>query len=208
MKLRFLALFLALLMIVPMVSLAEEMMWVKTPNGKSVNMRAEPRSDAAILCQIPYGKAVTMHNPMLGSNFFYCTYKGHTGYINSNYLSHHEPAPKPTPKPTAKPTSRPTATPAPVVDNRIFKGFEQDIYLATVTPSEGTHTVNLRWGPSKSTPVRTVMEGGATLLVVARNSAWSQVYDLETGVSGFMMTEFLIYASEYDPHAVGAQHGG
>ncbi len=192
---RILALLL-LLLLLPSLALAQTM-YVVTPNKKSVNMRSGPTLEDPVIVQIPYGEAVTNHNDFVGSSFLHCSYKGHNGYIMARYLSTAKPKPTPKPvNPTPKPTAQPTS---------MFDGFAPQVYLASVKPSNPSTYVNLRWGPSKSTPVQCVYYAGQTLLVLASNGSWCQVYDLNSHVSGFMMSSFLVYSSPYDPGAVGAQ---
>lgn len=92
-------------------------MYVKTPDGKQLNMREEPDPNARVLTKIPYGAEVTVYPDILGMVWNHVQYGMYNGYVKTEFLTDRQPKPfiTPTPKPTAKPTPKPTptATPSP-----------------------------------------------------------------------------------------------
>lgn len=194
-----------LLALLPLTAMAETL-YVNTPNGGSVNLREGPSSDDAILTSVPFGAAVEVIDYLLGGTYVNVNYNGYYGFISQRYLTDYQPMPGPlptyVPAPTVRPTVRPTARPNnPTAKphnntlegelNAMFAGFVASAYEAQVVPSTPTTYVNLRWAPSKSAPVRSQFWAGTTLHVISENGAWSEVYDVQNNIHGFMMTNFL-----------------
>ena len=86
-------------------------MFIKTANGKSVNMREEPSTDAKVITSIPYGRSVVVYSGFVSGQWSHVQYGMFNGYVMTRFLTGEKPAPF-TP-PTPKPTPRPTATPSP-----------------------------------------------------------------------------------------------
>lgn len=108
------------------------------------------------------------------------TYRGLSGFCMSRYFSSYKPE-KPSPRPTS----------APVPSGNMFNGFAKTNYIASVRPSTPSGYVNMRWAPSKNQAIEGTYYAGQTLLVIAQNGTWAQVYDESTRTSGFMMLAFL-----------------
>lgn len=198
-----------MLALAPLTALAETM-YVNTPNGGSVNMRTGPSSDDPVMTSIPYAEPVQVIEWLLGGSYVNVSYNGYYGYVNVRYLSEYEPpapGPLPTfvPAPTVRPTRAPTARPNPkptathnnnsggleATLNSMFAGFVNTSYEVVVVPSTPTTYVNLRWAPSKSAPVRSQYWANQQLTVVSENGAWCELYDPQTGIHGFMMSNFV-----------------
>lgn len=86
-------------------------MYIKTENGKSVNMREEPSTDARVITTIPYGKAVVVYSGFVSNQWSHVQYGMFNGYVMTKFLTLKKP--KPFVSPTPKPTPRPTAAPSP-----------------------------------------------------------------------------------------------
>ena len=92
---------LALMMLAPMAMAGT--CYVKTPNGKTVNMRSE--IDNSVVAQIPYGTKLTYDDDESTETAAYVTYKGKSGYVRWVYLSktypgaYHKPTATPLPEP-------------------------------------------------------------------------------------------------------------
>ncbi len=121
---RFVSLLTALLLLAGALSAAASIydpdavtMYVKTSDGKTLNMREQPDPNAKVLAQIPYGAEVTVYSDFLGMVWYHIQYGMFNGYVKTEFLTDHKPKPfvTPTPRPTAKPTStpKPTAKPTP-----------------------------------------------------------------------------------------------
>lgn len=59
--------------------------FVNTSNKGSLNMRAQPQSNARILAQIPYKTSLEVE--YVDSTWSKTTYNGQTGYVKTEYLS-------------------------------------------------------------------------------------------------------------------------
>ena len=153
--------------------------YVKTSNGKALNMRFGPSKDFDIVIKIPYGAQVSSYE-YYDNNWAYVTYNGYSGYAMSRYFSSTKPS-KVTPQPTAKPADGTT----------LFKSFTAVNYYVTVRPSTPTGYVNMRWAPSKTMPIKGTYRADALLHVISENGTWAQVYDENTNTCGFMMLSFL-----------------
>ena len=96
-------------------------MYVKTSDGKSLNMRAEPDANAQVLARIPYGASVTVYTDFVGMVWYHIQYGMFNGYVRTQYLSSHKPKPfvPPTPKPTKKPVVTPPPTPEELMNQQI-----------------------------------------------------------------------------------------
>ncbi len=184
---------LILMLIVPLTAFAViGPHYVKTANGKGLNLRSAPTTEASVMLSIPYGSMVIPNMDYNDGTWISVEYNGHYGYVMSRYLVSDRPGPAPTPKPKPKPN--PTPKPAPAPDNTIatlFNGFAQTNYTVTVRPSTPGGTVHLRWAPTKQAGIMTDFHQGDTLQVLYENKQWAQVRHMETGVTGFMMRSFL-----------------
>lgn len=192
-----------MLALVPMLALAETM-YVNTPNGGGVNVRSGPSADYDAIGYAAFGEAVDVLEVVFGSSFVNVNANGVYGYIALRYLSYDRPMPGPlptyVPAPTKhpNPTQRPSPTKQPSGGSSLektlasmFAGFQAKGYEAVVVPSTPTNFVNLRWGPSKSAPVRSQYWAGNTVQVISENGEWAEVYDATNNVHGFMMKRFL-----------------
>ena len=81
---------LVLLLVCLSVSALAETWYVKTPNGKTVNMRDENRK---VIAHIPYGTALVPVSDKCTEIVACVTYNGATGYVNWKYLVQDKPAP-------------------------------------------------------------------------------------------------------------------
>lgn len=154
--------------------------YVKTGNGKSLNLRYGPSKDFDVVTKIPYGAQVSSYE-YYDNNWAYVTYNGYSGYAMSRYFTSKKPSTTPTAKPTAK----------PVDPTNLFKNFVSVNYYVVVRPSSPTGYVNMRWAPSKSIGIKGNYRADYQLHVIAENGTWAQVYDETTNTCGFMMLAFL-----------------
>ncbi len=184
-KTRIMALVLAavlLLAAVPMAALADTptIKYVKTGTGGSVNMRYGAGTNYAIITTVPYGTGVTVYSTVNGwSQVGYSGYSG-TGWIMSRYLVSSKPS-----KGTTKGSTADTLT------SSIFNNFKEVNAYTTVKPSTPGNFVNMRWAPSKASPVQAKYYEGKQLLVLKENKSWCQVYDAENNRCGFIMKKLL-----------------
>ena len=81
---------LMLLLVSVCVSAFAETQYVKTPNGKTVNMRDR---DHKVIARIPYGTALTPIADECTDTVACVTYEGVKGYVDWKYLVTEKPAP-------------------------------------------------------------------------------------------------------------------
>ena len=88
-------------------------MYVKTANGKTLNLRESPDANAKVIAKIPYAAEVRVYSDFVGMVWYHVQYGMYNGYVKTEFLSDKKPKPfvTPTPKPTVKPA--PTKTPSP-----------------------------------------------------------------------------------------------
>ena len=123
--LRLIALTLALIMLLPGVNAfaGEDNEWyVKTPDGKTVNIRDEKTNE--VIGHIPYGTKVFSDPSKDAQTAAYVTYNGVSGFVNYRYLVKERPA-------DYRKTESAAATEAS---------------LEPVTYGEGTHVISVTGG--------------------------------------------------------------
>lgn len=184
MKKRALGIFFTLVLLGSIVLAAPAMavtMYVYTSNGKSLNVRDYPSKDGRVISSLPYGSAVDVDEGFVGSSWAHVLLSGVDGYCMYRYLVDYKPGPKP----------KPTQTASPTTGSDLYSGFTECYYNASVRPSSPGGFVHMRWAPSKNQRVHRDYYNGDTLLVIAQNGVWCQVYDEQSNRSGFMMASFL-----------------
>ena len=112
-------------MAVPAVSHAWYYMYVYTENGKSLNVRSEPRTGNNVLWTLPFGEQVAV-DYNLGNGWTALMAAGayETVYVQTRFLVSEKPSRKPTPQPTANPSSstNPATNAATAAElNKIFR---------------------------------------------------------------------------------------
>lgn len=188
MKKQIVAVTLVLLMLMTAVSaFAMDSFYVKTSNGKGLNLRSYPQRADNVIASIPYGAQVEAIDVCLDGVWINVSYNGLEGYVMMRYLSSDAPGPKPTiqPRPTA--TARPSSTETSID----YSAFTNANYYATVRATISGGIVHMRWAPSKQVAIKRDCDDGDLLQVIAVNSQWAQVRDPETGEVGFMIKSFL-----------------
>ena len=168
----FIRLFLCLAALLLCVAAASaDTLFVTTQNVKTVNMRSGPGMKHKILMRIPNGYSVETEDELDPDGWLLCTYEGHRGYINGQYLSE-----------------------APGAIN----GYVVSGYMATVKPSSAGGYVNLREKPSKSAKVICKCYESDELIVLRSNGTWCLVYDTGSCDRGFIQDSFLEFKEEVD----------
>ncbi len=172
-----------LALLLPACALGATTYYVKTANGKSLNLRNDCGTDADIIAQIPYGAAVNVFEFTESDYWAFVEYNGKRGYCMTRYLTRTKPA--------SGGGSGSSGSSGNTGSSESFKAFQKADYVAVVVPSTPSGYVNLRWMPSKTAAVQATYRAGDTLLVLSQSSHWCQVYDAENGICGFMMRTFL-----------------
>ena len=199
MKKRLLAMTVAIVLLTALfipAAMADYYMYVCTGDGKTLNAREYPNTDAKVVGNLKYGEQVYV-NADLGNGWTRLNAAGAYDYVyvQSRYLVFDKPGPKPTPQPGGGGSSGSSSA-----LTQIQKDMEAEFKAARlVTPytvetrnARATGVVNMRWAPSKKAPLIEAYKNGASLTVIAELKDWKQVMDEETGAVGFIRQDFLV----------------
>ncbi len=190
-----LMLILGCLSVLGTASAARERLWVKTPNGKTVNVRD---SGGNLIGHLPYGTAVIMYDEE--DYWAICECPGFPeGWIMETFLVDYNPgkyqggSTTPAGSKTKKNVTE-SALGAQTVEglNSQYKTFIYAAapYTVQVVPDTKTGTARLRWGPSKHSTLVTYLEAGHELTVLASNKNWLMVRDEASGKIGYIATKY------------------
>lgn len=167
---------------------AWEVYYVKTGNGKSLNVRRSPSHSGEIIGSAGYGESLAIQYFQGGWG---CVIWGSMGdaWVSAKYLTKTKPGPY---VPGTQPAKKPAAKKADGEFDlqKSYVGFKSVNYAAVIKPD--TTFVNLRWGPAKKAGVMGIRFDGDSVVVIAENSTWCQVYDPATNECGFIMKEFVL----------------
>ena len=182
-------------------------MYVKTANGRGLNVRSTPMEGNNIIGLIPYGSKVEVLR--FEDNGYSCiVWNGYgtlngEAYVQSKFLQWDAPRPvvvTATPVPTRRiDPVYPTPTPQPgnqglALLNAEFRTARQvNPFTIEVRPTSTKGWVNLRWAPSTEAEVIITCNYGDQLTVIAETQSWYQVQDAYTGVTGFIMKMYTAY---------------
>ena len=179
------------LMLLPLTAMAATTKYVSTGNSGKLNVRKTPHTYSNnVVIKLENGTKVTVEDYYDGHTWAYISVsvngKTYKGYAMNRYLSNEKPSAQP-----AKP-SKPSSSSSSSSSTLSFKNFKHvEPTQMSVKPSTPGGFVNLRWGPSKSVSVMAKLYADTQVTVIAKDNAWAQVYDPETGYVGFMMLSFL-----------------
>ncbi len=186
-------------------------MYVNTSNGKHLNVRQSPDSQAAIVGALEYGEQVLVTGYEQNRTWARILYgSADRAYVLARYLSSNPPGPRPVPTatpyvppyyPPYYPPYQPTAAPyyppyqpysptAPSLAqlNQQFNTMQLTNGAATVTihpPRVGGY-VPLYWAPDTQASVIRYCTEGESFSVVAYNSEWLLLRDNQSGMTGYV----------------------
>ena len=156
--------------------------YVKTANGGYLNLRESPTTSSTSLAKLNYGTSLTV--VLFNNGWAYVkTSAGKYGWVLASCISSTNPSGG---------SSSGTDYSKAALNNSIFEGFTTTAYTVIVNPTRRTGFVNLRWAPSTSATPIGIRYYGYELQVLQENGIWCQVYDMQAGVVGFMMKEYLL----------------
>lgn len=192
MKKRLLAMTVAIVLLTALfipAAMADYYMYVCTGDGKTLNAREYPNTDAKVVGNLKYGEQVYV-NADLGNGWTRLNAAGGYTYlyVQSRFLVYDQPGPKPTPQPGGKTSG----TPQNEIDAEFKAARLVNPYEVETRNARGTGVVNMRWAPSKKAPLIEAYKNGASLKVIAELKDWKQVMDEETGAVGFVRQDFLV----------------
>ena len=169
-------------------------MYVRTDNGKSLNVRDKP--DGKVVASFKYGQAIYVE--YITASGWAQTYYGdygdtYIGWVSARYLVNSDPG-KYVPSNNSASTSSNTDAAKALSDmNAEFKTGKVVAAQFTVysRPSRASGWVNLRWAPSTEAERIATCPQGKALTVIGETKNWYQVQDPETGMIGFIMKKFV-----------------
>lgn len=176
--------------------------YVYCRNGGPLNVRAYPDVNSQLLGKIPTGTQITIEG--YTSNYTWATfiYNGQIAYVMTQYLVDSPYSPV-----TPVPTATPAPAPSPGGNTNIINAMETEFrsyhvvnsYTVLAKPDRATGWVNLRYAPSTAFGHAGNLYANTQLTVIAETTNWLQVRRNDTGVTGYVMRQYVIYAG------VGAQ---
>jgi len=187
-------------------------MYVKTSNGKSLTVRAEPNKNAKSVGKVQYGQKVWWDWSYAGNDGWSRIAFGSNnwGYVQSKYLVSEDPGSyqKPTKAPATKKPTKAPATPKPTkdpkkeaeemkkqqaeLDKELKSEKEVAPYYVQVQTKRSTGWVNFRVGPSTITSKITSYSSGKELIVLGETKTWLRARDPETDKVGYIYKSYTV----------------
>lgn len=164
-------------------------LYVKTANGKGVNVRSSPNTGDNIIGTVPYGGQVVMDWSYAGNDGWTKIVWGGRGdgYIMSRFLVDTKPGPAPTASKDKDKTKKENETEKKKLDNELKseKAAEEFFYIV-VRPTRTSGWINFRSGPSKTTKRIASFGDGKELLVMGETNNWYRARDPKTDKVGYI----------------------
>ena len=180
--------------------------YVKTGDGKTVNVRYTDQKGYEILARLKYGSKVDVMAFTKNGTWAMIHYKGKTmqgesydgdAYVMSEFLVPYKPEPyqgksSGSSKGSSSSSQQTGASNSSL--NAIFaKAKFVDPYTVTVRPTRASGQVNVRWAPSKSSQLLRAFPSGTQLTVITEfGTDWFQVEDPDTGIVGFLNKAYIV----------------
>ncbi len=188
---------LAVLMSVFMAgAMADTTMYVKTGNGKTLNVRSEPNAGDNVIFRFEYGQEVTVaYN--LGNGWSCVRLAGrfsNDGYVMTKFLVSQKPGkyvPSSADAELAKPATSKESFTMEQLNEVLKTGKSVTPYTITLYPTRASGWVYLRWVPSRNAQQIATYAGGKEVRVIAELKDWYQVEDPDTGVVGFVNSSYV-----------------
>lgn len=178
-------------------------MYVKTANGKSVNVRSGPGKQYSVIGTVKYGGEVLTDWSYAGNDGWTKVVWGSAGdgYIMSRFLVDNKPGPAP------KPEEDETEKKKLEKELASEKTLEQPFYIAVVA-SRTTGWVNFRTGPSKTMARISSFPDGKELIAEGETTNWYRARDPETNKIGYLHKSYATrMAKQYVTETANAVQG-
>ena len=169
--------------------------YVYTENGKSLNVRAAPRTDAAILGTLPFGTELTIEgytSDYAWATIVYSTTYGEqvNAYVMTRFLVDYYPGRSPY-SPTPAPKSDTDRAVAEMeAEMKTYKPVSVS-YVVLARPARSSGWVNLRVAPTTAFGHMENCYNGKQLSVVAETRNWFQVQDPTNGMVGYISRQYV-----------------
>ncbi|MBR6185757.1 MAG: SH3 domain-containing protein [Clostridia bacterium] len=167
-------------------------MYVKTDNGKSVNVRSSPNLGDNVIGSAPYGHDVLVDWSYAGNDGWTRVVWGSMGdgYIMSRYLVDYKPGPYTPSKEEQEKADAKAEQQKLEKELASEKAVAAPFYIAA-RPSRPTGWVNFRTGPSTIASRIRTLDQGKELLVIAETTNWYKAQDAETGKTGYISKQYV-----------------
>lgn len=163
-------------------------MYVKTANGKPVNVRSGPGKDYEIIGSAPYGHQVLTDWSYAGNDGWTRVVWGSLGdgYIMSRFLVDYNPGKAPEPSKEDKEKQEAEAEQKKLEKELKSEKPAAEYFYIAVRPARASGWVNFRTGPSKATSRISSFEDGKELLVMGETTNWYRAQDPDTQKVGYI----------------------
>ncbi len=181
--------------------------FVKTGNGKPLNVRSGPGTNNEVFFKLPYGTQVEVIDTQgdwclirpYDKNLWSQAGNSTNMWVMKSFLVTKNPGPWKKPEPDTPTYEEVDAA------LRQLKLLESPV-LAVIVTSRPTNYVHLRWVPSTNARFSAQYLAGEQVLVLAQSKTWSQVVDLTDGRVGFILTNNVNPLLELDEETMQAIH--
>ena len=190
-----LALAILTIALLPSAMAAGTVKYVYCRNGKPLNVRAWPDINSALLGKLPVGTAVTVESYTSNYTWANIRYNGQSAYVMTQYLVDTKPGgssvtPSPTPVTPGGSTNYQNIVTS--LENEFSTYRVVDPYIVLAKPVRASGWVNLRYAPSTEFAHADNLYANTQLTVIAETRNWLQVRRMDTGVTGYVMRQYVI----------------
>ena len=168
-------------MMLPLAASAEDpaghaYMWVNCADGRRLNVREAPNTDAKVLYRVDSGKKIQiLSTSYMPAGWAYVKQDGKVcGYVMTKFLV------------AAKPGKYEITERS---DN--FRTVNAYVVTAKALNAKTDRSVCLRAKPNKTAQSLRRLTAGDQLRVVAVGTTWSKVVDLKTGKTGYVANDYI-----------------
>ena len=197
---KFISVLIAAVLLVVAVSVAVSesqgtTMYVKTPNGKALNVRSSMSTadDSNVIGALRYGSKVITYG---GNNgWLMIDFGKQTGFIMAKYLVKEKPAPYDgsgsSGAKKAGSFNVKEATNVSQLNSLAASAKFVTPYTVTVHPTTAKGSVYVRWFTTKNAETLLTLSDGDELTVISELTDWYQVSDPATGKVGFVYYTYV-----------------
>lgn len=163
-------------------------MYVKTENGKPVNVRSAPYKGDNVIGSVPYGNSVLVDWSYAGNDGWTRVVWGSLGdgYIMSRFLVDYYPGQAPA---ASKESTEKTEKQKLDSELKSEKDVAEPFYIAA-RPARASGWVNFRTGPSSTTARVRSLSDGTELIVQGETTNWYRCLDPQTGKAGYIFKKY------------------
>ena len=169
-------------------------MYVKTANGKPVNVRSAPYKGDNVIGSAPYGHEVLVDWSYAGNDGWTKVVWGSMGdgYIMSQFLVNEKPGPAPSPSQKDKEKEAATTDQAKLEQELKSEKPVSEYFYIAVRPTRVSGWINFRTGPSATTTRISSFPQDKELLVLGETNNWYRARDPETDKVGYIHKSYTI----------------